>query len=325
MPTQSRMNVTYMTQIETKTINDTECLESTHLSFPRYQGKARDCYDLGDTLLLISTDRISAFDRNLGLIPHKGQILNQLSAWWFEKTQHITPNHFIELTTSNAMRVRKCRSLPIEVIVRAYLTGSTQTSIWTQYQQGERRFFDTVLPNGLAKNTRLAKPILTPTTKALDHDKPLTPGELIQFSGLTSNEWKMIGEKALQLFQLASEYLLTRGLILVDSKYEFGYTETGELILIDELHTPDSSRYWLASEHEKNPAQVQNFDKEVLRQWYKKHCNPYHDETLPAIPKELSQTISERYQYLYETITQQKFRKEKPSCVASLVLKASNL
>lgn len=270
------------------------------------QGKVRDITDQGETLILQSTNRLSAFDRAICTIPYKGEVLNQLSAFWFAKTEFIIQNHLIKLLSPAAMQVKKCQVLPIEVVVRAYMTGSTNTSVWTLYQQGERVFFNTQLPDGLVKNQKLPQVILTPTSKSQDHDRPLSPQGLLNIPGLNKTLWTEIEQKALQLFNFASDYLSHKNLILVDTKYEFGLDPNGKLCLIDEIHTPDSSRYWDFSDWQealKTNTEPRSYDKEIIRLWYKNHCNPYEIKNLPEAPKELIQDLSHRYQTLYEKIT----------------------
>ncbi|MFQ6605375.1 MAG: phosphoribosylaminoimidazolesuccinocarboxamide synthase [Fidelibacterota bacterium] len=276
----------------------------------RTVGKVRDTYDLGDTLILITTDRQSAFDRVLAAIPFKGQVLNLTSAWWFEKTEHITGNHVIDVPHPNVTVARKCQVLPIEFVVRGFITGSTSTSLWTVYNDGHREYCGNALPEGLQKNQRLDAPMLTPTTKEKDHDRPIAPTEIIREGWLTVAEWEEASAKALDLFHFGQEQAWQQGLILVDTKYEFGRDNAGNILLIDEIHTPDSSRYWLADTYDERFAEgrePQNIDKEFLRLWFADHCDPYHDEVLPEAPEELVIELSRRYIYLYETITGQKF------------------
>ena len=188
----------------------------------KYPGKVRDTYDLGDRLLLITTDRQSGFDRMLGTIPYKGQVLNRTSLHWFEATRHIVPNHVISSPHANALLARKCRVLPIEFVVRGYLTGSTDTAIWTKYSAGERTFADTTLPDGMRKNEKLQRNLITPTTKESTHDRPIAPGEIISENWLTPDEWNFTSKKALALFAFGQQRAARHGLILVDTKYEFG-------------------------------------------------------------------------------------------------------
>lgn len=296
-------------------------LAKTHLDLPRYEGKVRDVYDLGQHLLLVSTDRLSAFDRALALIPYKGVVLTAVSAWWFKATESIIANHFIDCPAPNVMRVRKCRVFPIEVIVRGYITGTTNTALWTLYQQGERRFFETTLPEGLYKNAKLDRPILTPTTKEAQHDVPLAQEDMANIPGLTPAMWDRIASIALQLFDFASSNLQKQGLILADTKYEFGLDEGGALCLVDEIHTPDSSRYWEFNDwqqallEKREPA---SFDKEMIRLWYRAHCNPYEDKILPEAPSALIEQVSARYLSLYAKITGTPLTTRQLSCVESL-------
>lgn len=292
-------------------IYGSKCLKETHLPWPKYAGKVRDVYDLGTELLFIATDRLSAFDRAIALIPYKGETLNQLSLWWFNQTKHIINNHVLKVVAPNAMRVKKCRALAIEVVVRGYITGSTNTSLWTLYSEGQRQFFGTNLPDGLTKNTKLPKPILTPTSKSHDHDRPLTLEDIQHIPDLTPALWEQISTKALALFDFATEVLKEKGFILVDTKYEFGLDNEGNLLLIDELHTADSSRFWDYQEWEnacKNARDPKSFDKELIRLWYKQHSNPYEDEVLPTAPKELIIEVSQRYQELFERISGERIK-----------------
>lgn len=287
------------------------CLTETHFTFgKRYQGKVRDTYDAGDKLILITTDRLSAFDRVLASVPFKGQVLNLTSAWWFEETQHIIPNHVLNIPDPNVTIAKKCKVFPIEFVVRGYVTGSTSTSLWTQYNSGVRNYCGNPLPEGLKKNEKLAKPIVTPTTKEEKNDRPITPEEIVKEGWMTQDDWNFCYIKALELFQFGVEKAQKHGLILVDTKYEMGKDENGNIVLVDEIHTPDSSRYWLAHSYEKRFAQnlePENIDKEFLRLWFKDHCDPYHDKELPKAPDDLIVTLSERYIQLYEMITGNKF------------------
>lgn len=270
-------------------------------------GKVRDIYQADNQQLLITTsDRISAFDRVLTEIPGKGAVLNQLSAWWFAKTRHIIDNHFIALASSNSMRVKQCEVVPVEVVVRGYLTGSTSTSILTLYEQGQREFFTTHLPDGLLKNSPLPHPTLTPTSKSEQHDQPLTASEITETVG--ADLWEQISDAALKLFAFGQQVAAHSGLILVDTKYEFGVDQSGQLMLIDELHTPDSSRYWDAKDYQAKidaGQQPEPYDKEMLRLWFRANCDPYADEVLPDAPQELIQAVAKRYQSLYQKLTHQ--------------------
>lgn len=276
----------------------------------KFRGKVRDVYDLDETMMLISTDRLSAFDRYLAAIPFKGQVLNLTSAWWFTKTQHIVPNHMLSVPDPNVLIAKKCKVFPIEFVVRAYITGTTETSLWTQYHKGTRKYCGINFPEGLQKNQRLSEPVLTPTTKDNIHDKPISPKEIVAEGWMSQTHWDKARAYALALFKLGSELAAQKGLILVDTKYEFGCDQDGDVLLVDELHTPDSSRYWLAASYEERFVQghePENIDKEFLRLWFAKNCNPYHDELLPRAPEELIVTLSLRYLQLYELITGERF------------------
>ncbi len=215
-----------------------------------YFGKVRDCYDLPDnTRLLISSDRISAFDQILAVIPWKGQVLTQLARYWFERTDDIAANHVISYPDPNVVLGRKLTILPVEIVVRGYLAGATSTSILTQYSKGRRQMYGHSLPDGLRANQALPQAIITPTSKAFDggHDEPLTAAEIIDTGLLTKSQWDEVSAKALALFARGQQLAAKRGLILVDTKYEFGTDADGNILLADEIHTPDSSRYWIAS------------------------------------------------------------------------------
>jgi phosphoribosylaminoimidazole-succinocarboxamide synthase len=287
-------------------------LTETHLPLAnKYPGKVRDTYDLapgdpGGHLLLITTDRQSGFDRNLGSVPCKGQVLNRTSLHWFSQTAHIVPNHVVASPHANALIARKCRVLPIEFVVRGYLTGSTDTSIYTQYQAGQRDFGGITLPASMRKNDPLPRNLITPTTKESAHDRPITPARILAENWLTPAQWDFTSRKALELFAFGQKLARERGLILVDTKYEFGLTPTGEILLIDELHTPDSSRYWIADSYATRLAagrEPEMIDKEFLRLWFRQHCDPYNDPVLPTPPNDLIAELSSRYIQLFEKIT----------------------
>ena len=273
-------------------------------------GKVRDQYDLGDTVALITTDRQSAFDRILASIPFKGQVLNLTSAWWFEQTKHIIPNHVIDVPDSNVTLAKKCDVFPVEFVVRGYITGSTETSLWTVYNKGDRKYCGNILPEGLVKNQKLTANMLTPTTKEKHHDRPIAPPEIVSEGWMTQEDWDYCSEKALELFAFGQKKAAENGMILVDTKYEMGRDTKGTIRLIDEIHTPDSSRYWLAKTYDERMAsgqEPQNIDKEFLRLWFVDNCDPYNDETLPEAPDKLVAELSSRYIYLYETITGEVF------------------
>jgi phosphoribosylaminoimidazole-succinocarboxamide synthase len=302
------------------------CLTETNLPLPnKYPGKVRDTYDLGNRLLLVTTDRQSGFDRMLGAIPYKGQVLNRTSLHWFKATRHIVANHVISSPHANALLARKCRVLPIEFVVRGYLTGSTDTAIWTKYTAGERTFADVTLADGMGKNQRLPHALITPTTKESTHDRPITPGEIISENWLTPDEWNFASKKALALFAFGQQRAAEHGLILVDTKYEFGVTPGGSVILIDEIHTPDSSRYWLAPTYEQRLSEGREpdmIDKEFFRLWFRERCDPYKDTVLPTPPPDLIAELASRYIQLYESITGNIFEPDlrplEPTVLASL-------
>jgi phosphoribosylaminoimidazole-succinocarboxamide synthase len=292
--------------------NLANCLDDT--SFlgiaGRRRGKVRDTYDLGDTMLLITTDRQSAFDRILAAIPFKGQVLNQVSAFWFDETRDIVPNHIISIPDPNVTIAKKCSVLPIEFVVRGYLTGSTDTSAWTLYNKGERTICGNVLPEGMVKNQKFDRPILTPTTKSDEHDESISAEQIVSRGIIDAALWKKCASIVFALFELGTEKALQNGLILVDTKYELGLDDNGEVMLIDEIHTPDSSRYWIEATYPdlfREHKEPENIDKEFLRLWFRDHCDPYNDPVLPKAPDELIVELSSRYIRLYEMITGRDF------------------
>jgi phosphoribosylaminoimidazole-succinocarboxamide synthase len=269
-------------------------------------GKVRDQYDFGDKVALITTDRQSAFDRVLASIPFKGQVLNLTSAWWFDQTKDIIPNQVIDVPDPNVTLAKKCAVFPIEFVVRGYITGSTSTSLWTVYNKDNRTYCGNDLPEGLVKNQKLTANMLTPTTKEEHHDRPIAPDEIVSEGWMTQEDWDYCSQKALELFAFGQKKAAESGMILVDTKYEMGRDSSGEIMLIDEIHTPDSSRYWIAKTYNERMTagqEPQNIDKEFLRLWFVDNCDPYNDDTLPEAPEELVAELSSRYIYLYETIT----------------------
>ena len=269
-------------------------------------GKVRDQYNLENKIALITTDRQSAFDRVLAAIPFKGQVLNLTSAWWFEQTKHIILNHVLDVPDPNVTLAKKCDVFPIEFVVRGYITGSTSTSLWTVYNNGDRVYCGNNLPEGLKKNQKLDTNMLTPTTKEEHHDRPIAPLEIVSEEWMTQKDWDYCSQKALELFAFGQQKAAEHGMILVDTKYEMGRDADGNIVLIDEIHTPDSSRYWIAETYEDRMStgkEPQNIDKEFLRLWFVDNCDPYNDEILPEAPADLVVELSSRYIYLYETIT----------------------
>jgi len=279
-------------------------------NYERIVGKVRDRYDLGDKLALITTDRQSGFDRMLAKVPFKGQVLNLTSAYWFEQTEDIISNHILSIPHPNVSIVKKCTPFPIEFVVRSYMTGSTSTSIWKNYQNGVRNYCGHTLPEGMVKNQKLTENLLTPTTKEEEHDRPISKADIVGEGWMTKEDFDVCSKAALSVFAKGQEVASKRGLILVDTKFEFGKDENGDILIIDEVLTPDSSRYWLAASYEdrfKEGKEPENIDKEFLRLWFAEKCDPYNDEVLPEAPKELVCELSRRYISLYEMITGKEF------------------
>jgi phosphoribosylaminoimidazole-succinocarboxamide synthase len=279
---------------------------------PKQPGKVRDSYRVPDSdshnnqRILITTDRVSAFDRVLGFIPFKGQVLNQLSAWWFEQTRDIVDNHMIDVPDPNVTIALDAELLPVEVVVRGYITGVTKTSLWTLCAQGDRRPYGILLPDGLQKNDQLPQPIITPTTKAEygGHDERLTREQIISQELIPESLWAEIEEVALALFGRGQEIARKAGLILVDTKYEFGLVE-GKLTLIDEFHTPDSSRFWVLDSYQPGQ-EPEKFDKEVLRQWFVNQGYRGEGEA-PTMPDDFIAHMAELYINAFERLTGQEF------------------
>jgi phosphoribosylaminoimidazole-succinocarboxamide synthase len=290
----------------------------------RRVGKVRDVYTQPDKIILISTDRHSSFDRIIAHIPFKGQILTQTSKFWFDHTTDIIPNHILNFPDPNVVVAKKCKVLPIEMVVRGYITGVTGTSLWTIYQKGQRDFGDFTLPDGMEKNQKLDKPVLTPTTKSDEHDRPVTSKEIIDEKIVEPEVWKKMSTAAIKLFERGQQIALERGLILVDTKYEFGLDENGEVMLIDEIHTPDSSRYWQTASYQQRidaGQEPENFDKEFLRLWFKENCDPYNDPVLPEAPAEMVAELASRYIQIYEQITGNKFETDLQTPIAERIEK----
>lgn len=273
----------------------------------KIEGKVRDNYLPGDgTRTLITTDRISAFDRVLGTLPFKGQVLNTLAAWWFETTKDVAPNHVISVPDPSVTVGLECRPLEVELVVRAYLTGVTSTSIWTHYEQGSRLFCGHRLPDGLKKNEPLPAPILTPSTKAEKggHDISVSKDELLAMGRVSAEEFERASAMAHALFARGQAICAARGLVLVDTKYEMGVAPDGRIVVIDEMHTPDSSRYWYRATYEQRLAkgeEPESFDKEYVRRWLAAQ-GWTGDGTMPPIPDEVRIEASRRYSEACETI-----------------------
>ncbi|EIM30486.1 phosphoribosylaminoimidazolesuccinocarboxamide synthase [Microvirga lotononidis] len=277
-----------------------------------YRGKVRDNYDLPDgRRIIIASDRISAFDRNLAAIPLKGQVLTQTAKFWFEATAEICPNHVIEYPDPNVLVGRRLTILPVEIVVRDYLAGTTGTSILSLYKAGQREMYGIHLPDGMRDNEKLPQTIITPTTKAFDggHDEPLTAQEIVGRALLTAEQWKTVSDYALALFAKGRDMARERGLILVDTKYEFGVDESGTIMIADEIHTPDSSRYWFLDSYQSRfeaGERPESFDKDFIRTWVIARCDPYKDET-PEIPQDVVLETSRVYIDAFERITGQTF------------------
>lgn len=286
----------------------------------KLQGKVRDFYIEKNHRIIITTDRQSAFDVNLGVIPYKGAVLNQLAAFWFSKTKDIIPNHVLTIPDPNVTIARNLKPIPIEMIVRGYMSGVTKTSIWYSYQNGERNIYGISFPDGLTKNDKLPKPVITPTThgspstgsgSSSGHDERLTKKEILEKKLIDRKTYEKMEQAALALFSFGSKLAEKQGLILVDTKYEFGLDETGRLHIMDEMHTPDSSRFWIKKTYKKRIAkglEPENFDKEFLRLWYFKR-GYRGDGTPQKMTKELVTALSKRYISVYEKLTGKKFKK----------------
>ena len=278
----------------------------------KQQGKVRDFYVLPGKRIIITTDRQSAFDVILGHIPYKGSVLNMLAAYWFKKTKRIIPNHMLSIPDPNVIVAKNCKGIPIEMIVRGYMSGVTKTSIWYSYQRGERNIYGLRFPDGLKKNQQLPTPVITPTTHGggkNGHDERLTREEILERELIDKKTYMQMEEAALALFAYGSKHCLARGLVLVDTKYEFGLDENNQLMLMDEIHTPDSSRFWKADTYEKRlkkGLEPENFDKEFLRLWYA--GKGYRgDGKPPAMSEELIVSLAKRYVSVYEKITGERF------------------
>jgi phosphoribosylaminoimidazole-succinocarboxamide synthase len=277
----------------------------------RHEGKVRDSYVTDDIRTIVVSDRVSTFDVVVGTLPLKGQILNQAAAFWFDKITGVIDHHIIDVPDPSVSRVRNCKLLPVEFVYRGYLTGSTSTSIWTAYDSGKRDYCGHKLADGMKRHEKLAEPLLTPTTKADfgQHDELTSREELISLGAISEEQYDAAGAIAAKLFQIGTEYAASRGLILVDTKYEMGLGPDGEIIVIDEIHTPDSSRYWYLDDYEQALSQGRNpaaIDKEYVRQWLGEQG--YKGEgAIPAIPVEVRCEASRRYIEAYERISGKAF------------------
>ena len=269
-----------------------------------YRGKVRNMYNLGNNYYLMeASDRVSSFDKHIGIIPGKGILLNKMSAYWFNKTKHIVDNHLLSYITKFSL-VKTCNPIHIEFVIRGYITGNTNTSLWHHYKNGCRNYCGLSIPDGLRKNQKLDAPIITPTTKG-KVDKPISREEIIKEGYLTFGECDFIYDKVYKLFEYGQEVAKKAGFILVDTKYEFGRDENNNIILIDEVHTCDSSRYWIEESYNdrfNSGMEPEKLDKDCVRDWIKENCNPYA-ETIPQIPQHIIEKAYNSYNYFYENIS----------------------
>lgn len=300
------------------------CLDKT--DFPqlgeKYEGKVRDNYSKGDRRIIIVSDRLSAFDRVITLIPFKGQVLNQMARFWFEKTKDIVGNHVIEFPDPNVVVAKECEALPVEMVVRGYLTGVTSTSVWKHYEKGVRNFCGNELPNGMIKNQKFDAPILTPSTKAEhgDHDESVSREEILERGQITPEDFDYMADVSMRLYQRGVEIAAKQGIILVDTKYEFGRDKDGNIVLIDEIHTPDSSRFWFADEYDRRletGEEQKKIDKEYLREWLDSKGFT-GDGEIPEIPDEIKVETASRYMEAFELITGETFEAEVGDVLARL-------
>jgi len=279
----------------------------------KYEGKVRDCYMTDDNRrIIVVSDRISAFDVVLGTLPYKGQVLNQIAQYWFEVTKDVAPNHMLDVPDPNVMIGRECRPLKAEFVMRSYLTGVTSTSIWRAYEGGARTFCGHALPEGMKKNQKLPKAILTPSTKAEqgDHDVSASREELIEMGHISAEDFDKAAAMVEKLFVFGQKMAAERGLILVDTKYEIGVSPDGVMMLIDEIHTPDSSRYWFAADYEErlaNGQEPRSLDKEYLRRWMAENHDYRGEGPPPDLPDDVRVEAARRYIEIYELVTGKEF------------------
>jgi phosphoribosylaminoimidazole-succinocarboxamide synthase len=272
----------------------------------------RDNYSTRDgRRYVVVTDRISAFDRVLGTVPFKGQVLNRMAAWWFERTSNVAPNHMLRVPDPNVLECTECTPILVEMVVRAYATGTTSTSLWTHYERGVRDFCGHKLPDGLKKHQQLPEPILTPTTKAPkgEHDVSGSREEILATGKVTGRDFDEAAEMAMKLFAAGQKMCAEKGLILVDTKYEFGRTKDGRLVVIDEIHTPDSSRFWQRATYDERMGAGKDpepLDKDFVRRWY--ISQGYKgDGPAPPMPDDVRIGAAERYIAAFEQITGEPF------------------
>src|SRR3989338_6701211 len=302
--------------IDKKTIVKNIPLAIDKINYPKLgkkqSGKVRDWYIKNSLRVLIATDRISAFDKVLGLVPFRGAVLNKLSEFWFEKTRDIVPNHMIGAVDPNVMLVSECKALSVEIIVRAYITGLTATSLFKFYNSGQRIIYGIKFPNGLRKHQKLTKPVITPTTRGTGpggHDEPITKKEILAKKLVSPPIYRQIEKVALALFERGTKIAAKAGFILADTKYEFGLDRHGKLNLIDEIHTPDSSRFWDKKSYKKKMKKgedPENYDKEYMRLWFAKEGYTGRGK-IPKMPEKLIVNLTRRYMEVYERLTGEKF------------------
>ena len=273
-----------------------------------YQGKVRTIYeDPMDSSVLVmkATNRLSSFDRHICEVPHKGHVLNAFSVWWFNKTRHLVPNHFIDLHGNSGMVVKRCEPFMVEFVVRSYMTGSTNTSIWKNYEKGVREYCGNTIRDGYVKNQKLDEVIITPTTKG-ETDELIDAEGIVKYGLMMREEWELCKHYALRLFKFGQKVADENGMILVDTKYEFGKDLDGNIVLIDEVHTPDSSRYWVRHSYESRfhkGIEPENIDKDIIRKWIKREYSDPYSMTEFSVPDDLIDTVSKRYLQLYHVIT----------------------
>lgn len=288
----------------------------------RYEGKVRDNYSKDGKRIIVVTDRLSAFDRIITLIPFKGQVLNQIAKFWFDQTKDIVGNHVIDFPDPNVVLAKECVAIPVEMVVRGYLTGVTTTSVWYHYEQGDRNFCGNQLPDGMIKNQKFDKPILTPSTKADKggHDESVSREEILERNVVSAEDFDFMADVAMKLYQRGVEVAAKQGIILVDTKYEFGKDSDGNIILIDEIHTPDSSRFWYQNEYDARLAsgeEQKKIDKEYLREWLADRGFRGEGD-VPEIPEDIKAETARRYVEAYELITGLPFEAEVGDVVARL-------
>jgi phosphoribosylaminoimidazole-succinocarboxamide synthase len=296
------MDITLLRELCSRTLERTDFAELG----TRFEGKVRDSYVKGGRRTIIVSDRVSCFDVVVGTLPLKGQVLNETAAFWFGKTEGIAPNHLIEVPDPCVSVVKECELLPVEFVYRGYLTGSTKTSIWTAYESGQRRYCGHDLPDGLRRHEPLPEPLLTPTTKAEmgAHDELTSREELIAGGTITEERYDEAARIARELFRMGQEWAERRGLILVDTKYEMALDRDGNIVIIDEIHTPDSSRYWWRHSYERAQSEGRDpdaLDKEYIRRWLSEQG--FRGEgPPPTLPDDVRCEASRRYIEAFEAV-----------------------